>query len=161
MQYDSEQPQRRNTETGWTGDRISALHLQLPISVSAEHEMLRTNLSWCKAWLTTPQSRYMQTVASVCHTLFRMGPDCHCGRALRHTVSAHRLLCTAVSEWVGVWESNPQPACLLPLRYTLKSHGSISIIYEVGTCLFKPSLILFVGVHIFKDYRGVLTIKPL
>lgn len=63
--------------------------------------MLRTDLSWCEAWLTTPQSRYTQTVASVSHMLFRTGPACHCSRVLWYTVSARILLCTVVSEWVG------------------------------------------------------------
>lgn len=65
------------------------------------NEMLGTNLSRREAWLTTPQSRYMQTVASVSHMLFRTGPACHCSRALWYTVSARILLCTVVSEWVG------------------------------------------------------------
>lgn len=109
--------------------------------------MLRINLRWSGAQRTTPQSRYVQMAASVCHMLFRTGPVGHCSRTLGHTVSARILLCPVASEWVGSLGIEPT-ACVFATA-TLESHGwplSLSAISDT----FCPA---FVGVHIFKDDR--------
>lgn len=52
---------------------------------------------------------------------------------------------------------NPQPACLLPLSYTLESHGWLLSLSAITDTFCSA----FVGVHIFKDDHNNQAALPL